>query len=82
MSSNCLPTPPSVEPLWDACQVFQRLGIHRNLLHLPVRNRWIPRPGIERTLGLDPDAIRTGRRSGGCVTPNPTRQEPRPRGSK
>ena len=76
------PTQSLVEPLWNARQVAQRLGIHRNRLYLLVRTGRIPHLHIGRTLRFDPDAIRAWERSGGWVTPNLTRQELSLRGSK
>ena len=76
------PTQSLVEPLWNARQVAQRLGIHRNRLYLLVRTGRIPHLHIGRTLRFDPDAIRAWERSGGWVTPNLTRQEISLRGSK
>ncbi len=76
------PTQSLVEPLWNASQVAQRLGIHRNRLYLLVRTGRIPHLHVGRSLRFDPDAIRAWERSGGWVTPNLTRQEPRLRGSK
>ena len=70
MPSTYVPASSSVEPLWHARQLAQRLGIHRTHLYLLVRTGRIPHLRIGRGLRFDPNAIRAWERSGGWVTPN------------
>ena len=72
-----MPTPnlpssvsPSVEPLWDARELAQRLGIHRTRLYLLVRTGRIPHLRIGRGVRFDPAAIRAWEQSGGWASPN------------
>ena len=60
----------SVEPLWDARELAQRLGIHRTRLYLLVRTGRIPHLRIGRGVRFDPAAIRAWEQSGGWPSPN------------
>lgn len=65
-----------VEPLWDARQVAQRLGIHRTNLYALVRTGLIPHLRIGRSVRFDPQAIRAWERAGGWASP---KVKPHPR---
>lgn len=59
----------SIEPLWDARQVAQRLGIHRTRLYLLVRTGRIPHVRIGRVVRFGPEAIRAWEQRGGWASP-------------
>ena len=64
------PVSPSVEPLWDARELAQRLGIHRTRLYQLVRTGRIPHLRVGRVVRFDPEAIRTWEQRGGWASPN------------
>jgi excisionase family DNA binding protein len=61
---------PSVEPLWGARELAQRLGIHRTRLYHLVRTGRIPHLRIGRAIRFDPNVIRGWEQGGGWTSPN------------
>lgn len=62
------PVSPSVEPLWDARELAQRLGIHRTRLYQLVRTGRIPHLRVGRVVRFDPEAIPHGNSVAGGQT--------------
>ena len=60
----------SIEPLWDARELAQRLGIHRTRLYALVRTGRIPHVRIGRAIRFDPASIQAWEQSGGWASPN------------
>ena len=59
-----------LEPLWDARQLAQRLGIHRTRLYYLVRTGRIPHLRVGRVVRFDPAAIASWCKAGGWVAPS------------
>ena len=64
------PVSTSIKPLWDACELAQRLGIHRTRLYALVRAGRIPHVRIGRAIRFDPESIRMWEQTGGWASPN------------
>jgi excisionase family DNA binding protein len=65
-----LTSPNAVEPLWDARQVSQWLGIHRTRLYHLVRTGRIPHLRVGRVVRFDPSAITGWAQAGGWKSPS------------
>ncbi len=65
----------TVEALWNARELAQRLGIHRTRLYHLVRTGRIPHLRVGRGIRFDPDAIREWERAGGWSSPSLKRNE-------